>query len=317
MTQPYYHFIVNPKSGSAVNASNVRCLRETLINRGARVQISVTRSLAHATELAAATTQTDCKTLVVSGGDGTVSCVAQGMAGSTIPVLILPTGTENLIAQELGIDGSHSTTMRTLDHNHIRKLDLGLANNQHFVAIAGVGFDGEVIQRINQFRTGHITHTDYIWPICRTFWEYRYPQLKVVADGQTVCDEPALVFISNILRYAVGLKISLDANFSDALLDLTIYKCNCRRQLLWHSASTILGTSHRSASVVRVACRHITITANHSDVPVQLDGDPGPNLPLDIKVVPAAARLLAPPDKGQPGYRPPQRFYHLRKWLLR
>ncbi|MBN1437022.1 MAG: diacylglycerol kinase family lipid kinase [Sedimentisphaerales bacterium] len=317
MAQPTYHFVVNPKSGSAANTRNIRFLRETLISRGARVRIDITKSLAHATELAAAISQTDCQTLVVAGGDGTVSSIAQGMAGSTMPVLILPTGTENLIACELGIDGSHDMILRTLDHGHVRKLDLGLANGRHFVAVAGVGFDGEVIQRINRFRTGHITHSDYIWPICRTFWEYRFPHIKVVADGQTVCDQPALVFVSNISRYAVGLKISPTADFSDSMLNLTIYKCNSRRRLLWHSILTMLGQSHRSANALRFTCRHITITPQDPTVPVELDGEPGPAAPLDIKVIPAAASLLAPPEKDQPNYRPPARFYHLRKWLLR
>ena len=314
----HYHFIVNPKSGSSVNVAGVRHLLDTLCSRGCRVRVDLTRSLEHATELAACTrNELDLTALVVAGGDGTVRAVAQGMAGSTVPLLIIPTGTENLLACEVGLDGSDRVSLRTLDYGVVHNLDLGLAGDAHFMAIAGVGFDAEVIERINRFRVGHITHTDYVWPICRTFWEHRFPHLHIVADGELICDEPALLFVSNISRYAVNLKVCPNADFGDGLLDVTVYKCRRRRRLLLHAGATIIGQSHRSSLVRRRRCAHLRICCGDRNVPVQLDGDPGPSLPLDIRVVPAAARILAPPPLGHDGYHGPVRFYHIRRWLLR
>ena len=314
----HYRFIVNPKSGSAVNILAVRRLLDTLRSRGCRLQVDLTRSLEHATELAAQTRdESHLSALVVAGGDGTVRAVAQGMAGSTVPVLIMPTGTENLLACEIGLDGSDRVALRTLDYGVVHNLDLGLASGAHFMAIAGVGFDAEVIRRINRFRVGHITHTDYVWPICRTFWEHRFPHLHIVADDELICDEPALLFVSNISRYAVNLKVCPHADFSDGLLDVSVYKCRRRRRLLLHAGATIVGQSHRSSMVLRRRCAHLRVTCGDPNVPVQFDGDPGPALPLDIHVVPAAARILAPPPRGHDDYYRPVRFYHIRRWLLR
>jgi len=312
-----YQFIVNPKSGSSAHVRSVRALCDVLRRRHCRVHIELTQSLGHAAELAGRARATNAAAVIVAGGDGTVRAVAAGMAGSQMPMLIVPTGTENLFACQLGLDGSEELTLRTLDHGQARGLDLGLANQRYFIAIAGVGFDAEVVQRINRFRSGHITHTDYVWPICRTFWEHCFPHLNVVADGELICDEPALLFVSNISRYAVGLKVSPEADFSNGYLDVTVYKCRRRRRLLLHSGLTILGQSHHSSLVVRRRCRQLHVEAAEPAVPVQLDGDPGPALPLDVRVVPAAARVLAPPPKGDPGYLRPARFYHLRAWLFR
>lgn len=312
-----YFFIVNPKSGASAYAAPIRHFRDYLRGKGAQVDLELTRSLAHASELATHASQGGYKALVVAGGDGTVRTVADAMAGSSLPILIIPTGTENLLAGELGLDGSMATNIAAIEHGNIRRLDLASANGQHFIAVAGMGFDGEVIRRLNKFRSGHITHMDYLWPITRTFWEYNFPTIRVEADGELLCDEPGLVFVGNISRYAVQLQIFYDADCSDGLMDVTIYKCSKRRELILHSLSTILRCSHRNPRVVRRKCRQIHISSPDRGVPVQLDGDPGPNLPLNIEVLSAAAQVLTPPHAAGSKYSTPVRYYHLRKWLSR
>ena len=79
-----------------------------------------------------------------------------------------------------------------------RPLDLGMINGRCFTSIAGFGFDGAVIHRMNAFRTGHINHLDYFWPIWRTFWEYDFPPMLVLADGVEIFNDRGLVFVGNI-----------------------------------------------------------------------------------------------------------------------
>ena len=311
-----YFFIVNPKSGSSADITIIDRLRNYLRRQGHIIQLDLTRSLAHAGRLAAQAIDFGADVIIVAGGDGTVRSVAETMAGSKLPLLILPFGTENLLAQELGIDGTLPNAINILEHGKLRKLDLGLANDRHFMAIAGVGFDAEVIERINQFRAGHITHSDYVWPICRTFWEYKFPHMRVSADGKMICDEPALVFVGNISRYAIGLPIVPRADCSDGRLDVCIYKCSRRRGLLLHTVRTIAHQALRSGRVSRHLCKSVSISSQESYVPVQLDGDPGPALPLEIRVKPAAARVLTPMPPAGKDYCKPIRFYHLRRWMF-
>lgn len=314
-----YHIIVNPKSGSSQSFRVVRELRDYLIKHDNLVNISETRSMEDVINLSAQAKVEGCSALIVAGGDGTISNSLEALAYTDLPILIIPTGTENLLACEFGLEGSLQSSIALLNAQRSCMLDLARANDRVFMAIAGFGFDAEVINRIHQFRTGHITHNDYIWPLCRTFCEYRFPHFRVEADGECVCDEPALVFVGNISRYAAGLKIHSGADGTDGWLDLTIFKCSNQWQLLGHSARTLFNRAQQGPGITRKKCRHVRVSSDHSEIPVQLDGDPGPALPIEIEIMPAAAKILIPETLPEKNLSLPAllRFYLLQRWLLR
>lgn len=316
LARPGQHFeiILNPKSGSDLNIQTIRHLVAYLAQRQCTVSVNLTKSLDHAGELAAAAGKRPCAALITIGGDGTVRAVITAIAGSQIPILVVPAGTENLLATELGIGPSFDAIVGLLENPCLTTLDLGSIDGSHFMAVLGVGFDAEVIYRMNLFRAGHITHFDYIWPICRTFWEYRFPIINVQLDGSSICHEPAMVFVSNISRYSVGLGISPHADCGDGLLDVTVYRCRGHGQLLQHAFLTAIQQSHRSISVRRFRCRRAVISSPDPRTHVQIDGDPGPALPIDIRVVPAAAHILTPPADST---RQIPRLHYLRRWLSR
>ena len=316
LIRPGQHFeiILNPKSGSDLNIHTIRHLVAYLRQRQCTVSVKLTKSLDHAGELAAAALKKPCTAVITVGGDGTVRAVITAIAGSQTPLLVVPAGTENLLATELGIDPSLDSVVGLLENPCLTTLDLGSVDGSHFMAVLGVGFDAEVIHRMNRFRAGHITHFDYIWPICRTFWEYRFPIISVELDGRSICHEPALVFVSNISRYSVGLGISPHADCGDGLLDVTVYRCRGHAQLLQHAFLTAVQQSHRSLLVRRFRCRHAVISSPDPRTHVQVDGDPGPPLPIDIRIVPAAAHILTPPPESP---RRISRLHYLGRWLSR
>ena len=99
------------------------------------------QSLEHACELAGeAAVDYDCKLVVAAGGDGTVREVAHGLEGSDKPLLIVPCGTENLLADELGFDGRFETLVRTFEAGYIRPLDLGQRKRKMFYLHSGFWF---------------------------------------------------------------------------------------------------------------------------------------------------------------------------------
>ncbi|GAI78432.1 unnamed protein product, partial [marine sediment metagenome] len=158
--------------------------------------VSLTASLDNACELATdAAVDYDCAMVVVVGGDGTVREVAHGLEGSDKPLLIVPCGTENLLANELGFDEKLKTIMRTFEAGYIRPLDLGSANGKCFTSIAGFGFDGQVVKRVSEQRKGHhIDYLDYISPIWRTFWTYKFGAMKVGVDGEEIFSPQPLFY---------------------------------------------------------------------------------------------------------------------------
>jgi diacylglycerol kinase family enzyme len=182
-----------------------------------------------------------------------------------------------------------------LRYNRIVNADVGRINGRIFLSIIGVGFDGEVVRRISQIRTGHISHLSYFWPIWRTFWEHDFPRLRVIVDGEEVFNDLGLAFVGNISRYAVGLRICREARFDDGLLDLVVFGCREQSRLLLHAAWTLLRFHPLKGNVVYRQFRHLRFESP-DPVPSQQDGDVGPDLPIDVEVMPGQLRLYVPPQ---------------------
>ena len=172
----YIEYIVNPKSGSSSNKLLVSEFRDYLVSRSFEVRVHFTRSLEHACELATqAARDATCALIAAAGGDGTVREIARGLIGSDKPLLLIPSGTENLLGNELGFDIRTRTVIRAFESGCVRSLDLGLADGRCFTSICGFGFDGTVVKIVTEKRRGHINHWDYFWPLWQTFWGHQFP----------------------------------------------------------------------------------------------------------------------------------------------
>jgi diacylglycerol kinase (ATP) len=299
----YILYVVNPKSGASSGKRACRRFYRYLLDKHFDVRMRLTTSLEHACQLATDAAQDgDCTLVVAAGGDGTIREVAHGMERSRKPLLVVPCGTENVLANELGFDRRLETLVRTFEGGIIRSLDLGVANGKCFTSIAGFGFDAAVVDRVHRRRTGHINQIDYIDPLWRTFWGYRFEPMRVEVDSQEVFDGPGLVFVGNISRYAIGLQVLHYADYSDGLLDVCIYKCAGRLHLVKHSILTILKHHANCRDVIYRQGREVTVSSK-SQIKTQIDGDPGPPLPIHIAVVPQAVQCLVPPHAKPGGIR--------------
>ncbi len=300
----YIAYIVNPKSGASSSKLSSRRFEQYLVKRGFEVRASLTTSLDNACDLATdAAVDYDCAMVVVVGGDGTVREVAHGLEGSDKPLLIVPGGTENLLANELGFDEKLKTILSTFEAGYIRPLDLGSVNGKCFTSIVGFGFDGQIVKCVSEQRDGHINHFDYFWPIWRTFWTYKFAPMKVEVEGEDIFDGRGLVFVGNISRYAVGLQVLHYADFGDGLLDVCIYKCASRVHLVKHSVMTILKQHAASRDVIYRQGKSIAISSQIPDIQTEIDGDPGPALPIQIKVIPQAVNVMVPEGAKPAGIR--------------
>jgi len=300
----YIAYIVNPKSGASSSKLNGRLFQQYLIERGFDVRTHLTTSLEHACELATdVSIAYDSALIVAVGGDGTVREVAHGLEGSDKPLLIVPHGTENLLASELGFDEKVKTLINTFEAEYIRPLDLGNANGKCFTSIAGFGFDGAVVKRVHEQRVGNINYFDYFWPIWRTFWEYKFNPMRVEVDGEEIFDGRGLVFVGNISRYAVGLKILHDADYGDGLLDVCIYKCGSQLHLAKHSLMTLFKRHTKSSDVIYRQGKDIRISSETPGIATEMDGDPGPPLPAQIKVIHHAVNVMVPEGAKPAGIR--------------
>ncbi len=289
--KPVY-IIINPKSGYGGRKLLLAELRTRLKRVGLAAVEHITTCAGDATDYAREITPL-ASAVLAWGGDGTANEVANGLAGSDVPLLIAPAGTENLLAKELRIPRAPGDLVALLKYGDVMECDMGMINGQTFHSILGVGFDAEVVRRLSASRTGHISHLSYFWPIWRTFWEHNYPKMRVFADGEEIFQGRGLAFVGNISRYSVGLRICRDAKFDDGLLDLVVFECQKQVGLILHAAWTMLRRHPLKGNVIYRPARNIRI---ETDEPLtcQMDGDVGPKSPLDISIAPFKMKLIVP-----------------------
>ncbi|MHC4563101.1 MAG: diacylglycerol/lipid kinase family protein [Planctomycetota bacterium] len=296
------HLIINPRSGYGGAKRMVGELRAALKLAGWCVCDHQTRCPNDATEYAASVAG-EAGAVVVWGGDGTINEVTNALAGTNVPVLPCPAGTENLLCKELHVPLDISRLAGALEAGYVIDCDVGRINGRNFLLIIGVGFDGEVVRRLTSTRTGHISHLSYFWPIWRTFWEHNFPRMRIESEGETIFDDYGLAFVGNISRYAVGLRICRDASFNDGLFDLVVCRCSRKSGLLWHAAWTLLRRHPLKGDVLYRQLRSCRI---ETDPPVacQVDGDLGPSTPIDVAVSPNRVRLIVPRPRRMVGLWP-------------
>jgi diacylglycerol kinase family enzyme len=286
--------IVNPISGRFHQADKVRRTGELLRQRGHRFEVKLTRAPGDAVRLADELPD-DTRAVLVVGGDGTAREVTSALMGREIPVVILRTGTENLLAKDLCMPTDPRTVVRTLLEGVPFRTDVGVADGRRFFIVAGFGFDAEVVQRLTARRNGHITHLNYLDPIWRTFWTHRYPTIRVEADGAEVYCGRGFALVNVLPRYAAGLRTCPQACRDDGLLDLVVFPCSKSVKLVHHFWCVLLGCSGDSNGAIWRKAQTIRVTSPQP-VPVELDGDPAGWLPVSITVEPRAALFMGPPE---------------------
>lgn len=283
--------IYNPKSGAVKNFP-LDDYVEILVDNGFEVSPHQVDSHTHMDEIVTEAIDTKADLLVIAGGDGTLQSLLCCLNGVDIPVLPIPIGTENLFARQMGIIYDINQFRYIITSNKVRKVDLLRFNDTLATSVAGVGFDAEVIRYMDMRRTSNIQKIHYFVPVVKAILGYKFPQIKVVADGKELCNQCAMVFIGNISYYGGGLRIFPEADCTDGRMNVVIYKCSNKLQLLYLFTLTFLRLHKKTKLIQRTLCKSLQITSEVSDVSSQIDGEPGPKLPLKVDILPEAVEIL-------------------------
>jgi len=283
--------IVNPISGRGAARRVLGELNGLLSLAAIAVKRDLTSGPGHAAELARRAEANGCRAIVVVGGDGTVNEAIGGMTGNAAPVLVVPAGTENILAKYFRTRMDAAWFRDVILAGHTTLLDVPTANERRFLMVSGVGFDAECVRRVAMARTGRITYANYFLPIWRAFWSYKQPHLRVEVEGERVFDGLGLAIVGNVSRYAWGLQPAQRARPDDGLLDVIVYPCSWQGPLLVHATKTVLGCHVNGAGVVYRQARHIRITAV-TETGVEIDGDWGGVTPVDYRMTDRRVRFL-------------------------
>lgn len=288
----------NPRAGSGEGRTLVERLASALADRGFQVvrerEPEQIRQRVQAGGAAVPAEQAGPPACVVcAGGDGTIGMVANWVDAAT-PLAVLPLGTENLLAKQLGFDRDVDGLAERIERGRTFAIDAGEANGRLFLVVASVGFDAEVVRLLAARRTGPIRHSTWVRPILQALGSYRFPEIRVTTNSHPKPVRTRWAFIFNLPRYALGLRFVAEGSCADGKLDLCCFRGARWWNGLKYLAGVILGW-HRSWRDTHIEqATWVRIEADEP-VPYQLDGDPGGELPLEVRVLPKRLRIMGEP----------------------
>jgi len=283
--------VANPIAGRGKGAEAARELEEGLRQLGVPTAVQLTRTRGDAQEMVASC-DPEVDLVVAVGGDGTLREVLEGLNDAEVPVGILPLGTANVLAHELGLPRDVHATLEILAEKHTRKVDVATVNGELSFMVTGVGVDAMTVREVERSRRGPITKFSYFGPVLRTLSRYRAPRLKVEVDGEGLPEEYGLVLVSNTINYGGLLNLDAETRLDDGRFEVYLFRAQTIWALLAYGLRGLLGRLPGGLGELRRA-RSVKITAAEP-VPYQIDGDYRGETPLDITVSDCPVRLLVP-----------------------
>jgi YegS/Rv2252/BmrU family lipid kinase len=287
--------IINPISGGA-GRSGARArgdLAQRIVSeRGLAAQIVFTERPGHARDLARGAAKRGDRAVVAWGGDGTINEVASALAFGTVPLAIVPAGSGNGLARELGISTRPERALATAIAGRTRTIDMGEVEGHLFVNLAGVGVDAHVASSFNGPENRRRGFLGYAGVTARTLVSYVPKQYRVTASNVTVTVRALLVTIANSAQFGNGARIAPGAQVDDGLLDLVVLQETSRLRTIAQIPRLFNGTIARIRGCTLEQVTEATIEADEP-LTFHVDGEPhlgGPR--LHARVHPAALRVI-------------------------
>jgi diacylglycerol kinase (ATP) len=290
--------LTNPASGhrNAPHAAEKAITR--LQKRGIDVVAIVGSDAEHARRLLHAAVDKGTDALVVVGGDGVITDALQALAGTDIPLGIVPAGTGNDHAREFGLPTKDPVVAadviadgwtETADLGRIRERN---GTTKWFGTVAAAGFDSLVTDRANRMRWPR-GRMRYNLAMLAELSQLRLLPFRLVLDGRDEIDTGlTLAAFGNTRSYGGGMLICPNADHTDGRLDITMVHSASRTRLVRLFPTVYKGTHVNLDEVV--TARATTIDVESPGINVYADGDYACALPAEISAVPGALHILRP-----------------------
>jgi YegS/Rv2252/BmrU family lipid kinase len=300
--------IYNPTSGRRRHRrfDDVEQAAKILSNAGILTELAPTTARFSATTIARQAVAHGVDLVIACGGDGTVNEVVNGLAGSQVPLALLPAGTANILAKELGIPWDIPAAARLIPGGTVRRIALGLAqtmtgyhseslpeNGRYFLCVAGAGPDGAIVNGVDEGLKKKAGIVAYWTEGARQFFSYSFPEMKIRSGSREQL--ATFVVLGRTANYGGPFKITTEASlFEDSFEILT----NSQRSRLAYLVCLPALWLGKLRSIKGIAAWKSTAAiceaAGNEPVYAQVDGEPIGPAPISFRVVPDALSLLTP-----------------------
>ena len=268
---------------------------------GEGVDVCTTERRGHGTELAKEAALAGYDRVVAIGGDGTINEVMNGLVGTSTALAVVPAGTGNDWVRTVGIPTDPVQAWEVATNGRVSETDVGEAvGHRYFINVAGVGFDAEVVRRIEEARglQARLGPTPrYLAAVLGTFFGYRGADVAATIDGdERQLDKMFLMAIAVAKFYGSGMMIAPHAEIDDGSLDL-VWGADIRMLELLGLMKRIFVGNHLSHPKISSArCSEVSLKSE-TPLPFHLDGDVVGALPVTFKVHKKALKIIVPEGK--------------------
>jgi len=281
--------ILNPTAG---DPEKLRDWHESVESIALGCPIRVTSHPGEAEALARRAVEEGFARVVAAGGDGTVNHVANALVGSNAALGLLPLGTVNVFAMELGLPlNSLELCWDIIKGTNVRLVDLPSANGKRFVQLAGVGLDAQVVKETSLAFKRSFGPLSYL--ISAAQIAARQPPRLFIESNNAPVDEGSFVLIGNGRLYGGPFPFFKHAVLDDGLLDVVLFKRLGYLEIIKYLQDVVFSSDIRVPEIEYFQTQRLRITSEQ-DVPVEVDGELAGNCPVDFEMQSKALRVLAP-----------------------
>ncbi len=279
--------IFNP----AARGDKARLLAESLPAAASEAEFWPTEAPGEALELARGAVAQGYDVVVAAGGDGTVNEVVNGLALSPVTLGVLPMGTMNVFAYEIGLPADLDGCWDVIQNGRVTEVDLARANDHYFIQLAGVGLDAQAVEATDTTIRRTIGPLSYVLGAAQVIGQTP-PKLEIdCGDGTTLAGSFAL--IGNGRHYGGPFNVFSQAHNGDGLLDLLVFHNQGYLDVIRYLQGLLSGKPEALADVDYLQVRAATISSDQ-DTPVEIDGEVTMRTPVRFEMAEKRLRVLVP-----------------------
>lgn len=279
--------IFNP----AAKGSKAERLRERLGRLSGDIVVRQTSAPGDAGALAGWAVAQGYGTVVAAGGDGTVNEVVNGIVGANVVFGVLPMGTINVFALELGIPMELRKAWEVIRRGHVRRVDLARANDHYWVQMAGVGFDAQIVEETDPEVRKSFGPLSYL--LTAALVAGRKPPRLTVTAARHRPIEGCFVLVGNGRYYGGPYEIFKGGRLDDGLLDIYVFQRMSHFDVIRYIQGMLFSAHDRMPDVKTLRAKRVKVEATDR-VPVEVDGELLGYTPVTFSVQEAELRVLAP-----------------------
>ena len=290
--------VLNPVAGTTDAGSAKDIIVSHCEEQGWEFDIHETEKGEDLRQLVRSSLKNGVDVVIAAGGDGTVSEVVSGMVGSQVPLGIIPAGTGNNLARDLAIPVDLKAALNLLGNDHfIQVMDVMEVNRQkHYVLNVSVGLSSQVMKKTKRQEKRRFGFLAYVWHAIESILHTDMYTFRLKVDGKSIRVRASELMIAN--SKFMGLQPQLDGveiNPGDGCMDIFIVRSQTFGDYLNLAAAFVLRRKPEEDPTLRhlEARKEIMIQTDHP-VPAQGDGEVFGTTPVEVRLLPAALRVIAP-----------------------